>query len=629
MTALSHRSPRPFPAATALVAALASTLGLLAGCSDGLSVSAFQPPTATAVAHLSGNVHGGQQPISGATVQLYAAGTSGNASAATPLISKTVLTDANGDFNFTNDYSCAGDPMVYLVALGGNPSSGSSIDNTAIAQMAVLGDCDTLQANAAHIFINVNELTTVASVYALSGFLSTYDHVGYAANNRTGFANAVATFNALVSIGSGQPQSSSSAVTLPSATLISLANSVSACVNSSGPGSVECSNLLADTTPAHGTAPADEVAALANLAHNPTLGGTALFNLSPTNPPFSPGLTAAPADWTLPIRYTGGGLSLPNGIALDPTGNAWIANEGGNAVTEIATAALLSGPTAYTSTAIAGAQAIAADASGNLWLANTQANSVLELNGSGAVVNTLTTGISGPVALAFDLSGNLWVANFTGNSLAEFTPTGSPVSGSPFTNAALLAPTGLAVDTSNNIWVTSSVPGTVALFSNAGVFQNTFTDNILVAPGGLAIDPASSHLWIAATGIDGLSALSINAPAMSATALTNSPFAGGTLQQPLAVALDSTGTVWTLNTSTSGSLAAFDTSGNSLFSGAYLGSLNQPINLAVDASGNLWTTSAGDNSVTEFVGLAAPTVTPVTTNLINAAAHPTLGRVSR
>lgn len=593
---------------------------LLAGCSSGLSSSAFQSTTPhPAALGVHGTVHGGQSPISGATVQLYAAGTSGNASAATPLIASTVHTDAGGNFNITGTYSCAGDPLVYLVATGGNPGLSAGTNNTAITQMAALGDCNTLQANAATTFIVINEITTVASVYALAGFTTAYDHIGYASSNRAGFASAIAAQNAIVSISSGNAigSSSSTGITLPAAKLISLADSVSACVNSSAATSDACTTLLTAATPSGGSAPKDEIAALANLARNPALNVSTIYKLSPTTPPFSGGLTSAPADWTLSIQYAGGGLALPNGIAIDATGNAWVANEGGNAVTEIGTGAFLSGANGYTSSAIAGAQAIAADTSGNLWLANTQANNVLKLSSSGSVAATLTTGLNGPVALTPDLAGNIWVANYSGNSLAAFSSSGSPLSGSPFTNAALVAPTGLAVDASNNIWITSSQPGTVARFSSVGAFGNTFTDGFLVAPGGLAIDASSSRLWAAGTGINGLTGLSLNSAAGTASPLTNSPFTG--VPQPLAVAVDSASTVWTLSNATSGAIFAFDSNGNPLASSSNIGSLNQPVGLAVDASGNLWTTAAGDNSVTEFLGLASPTLTPIVNYLNNPA----------
>jgi len=509
--------------------------------------------------------------------------------------------------------------MVYLVALGGNPGLGDGVNNNAIAQMVALGDCNKLQANAATTFINMNEITTVSSVYALAGFTADYNHVGYASNNRTGFANAIAAMNAIVSIAGGNAITSTagSGIALPASKVVALADSVSACVNSSSPGSAGCSTLLTATTVPGSSAPTNEVAALANLAHHPALNVAAIYNLSPSTPPFSSSLTSAPADWTLPIQYTGGGLELPNGIAIDGSGNAWIANEGGNAVTEIGSGAFLSGSNGYVSSAIAGAQGVAVDASDNIWLANTEANNVLKLNSSGSITATLTSGVNGPVALTPDLNGNLWVANYSGNSLAEFTASGSPVSGSPFTNAALVAPIGLAVDASNNIWVSSSQTGDIALFTNAGVYQNSFSDGFLVAPGSLALDTNTNHLWAAGTGINGLSGLSVNAANHTATALSGSPFTS--VQQPLAVAIDSASTLWTLNNISGGSIAAFDSNGNPVSSTSGVGSLNQPVGVAVDGSGNLWVSSAGDNSVTEFLGLASPTLTPVVSYIASPA----------
>ena len=36
-----------------------------------------------------------------------------------------------------------------------------------------------------------------------------------------------------------------------------------------------------------------------------------------------------------------------------------------------------------------------------------------------------------------------------------------------------------------------------------------------------------------------------------------------------------------------------------------------PFSVAIDGAGNLWVTNFGNNSVTEFVGLAAPLKTPL------------------
>jgi hypothetical protein len=41
------------------------------------------------------------------------------------------------------------------------------------------------------------------------------------------------------------------------------------------------------------------------------------------------------------------------------------------------------------------------------------------------------------------------------------------------------------------------------------------------------------------------------------------------------------------------------------------GSLGTPVGVATDASGSVWTTNSGTNTVTKFIGLGAPTVTPL------------------
>jgi hypothetical protein len=107
----------------------------------------------------SGSVHGGQQPVVGATIQLYTVGTTADGSAATPLLTSTVTSDSTGSFTITGLYSCTGATQVYIVATGGNP--GLSTTNPNIALMAALGSCSALTPST---FININELTTVADV---------------------------------------------------------------------------------------------------------------------------------------------------------------------------------------------------------------------------------------------------------------------------------------------------------------------------------------------------------------------------------------------------------------------------------------------------------------------------------
>ncbi len=613
---------------TAAVSALAlSSLALvLTGCGTGLSGADATGGSGSAPVGktIHGRVHGGQNPVGYSTVQLYEIAAGSSTTAAIPLGTAT-LTDTGGNFNITGLYTCDTNGMVYLLSYGGNPGlpGGNTVNNTAITLTAGLGSCATLQANAATTFINVNEVTTVATAYALAGYMSTYANAGYPGyassypHSLTSLTNAFNTENILVSTNAGTANTSVTGMTLPSDFINALADLMSACINSAGPTSTACSGIFAAATPSGGTAPTDVMTALLNIAHNPTLPiGAAYINYAPTVPPFSTALVNLPNDMTMPIIYSGNGITVPYSVAIDASGDAWIANEGGNDVTEITpTGTFPSGSTGYTSTSIVGPQSIAIDNSGNIWLANTGANNVLKLNAStGAVAGTITAGISGPVALAVDASTTpkLWVSNFDSSSIAAFTiSTSAAVSGSPFSNTALTNPTGISIDGSNNILVSNSYNGGIAAFTNAGVFKNAYTDGLSIAPGGIAVDIASTkNIYTASTGINAVDQYS------SAFAATTTPFSGGALTMPLGIAVDGGGTVWTVNGTSSATLSAFTSTGTSLFSTTGVGSLNIPVSVAIDGAGNLWTTDAGDNTVTEFVGLATPTITPMVANFI-------------
>ena len=106
---------------------------VLAGCGGTYSAPSVSAPAAGV--KLSGSVHGGQQPIIGAHVYLYAANTTGYGQPSISLLDPTatrlsdsigayVTTDDQGAFTITNDYSCTPNTQVYIYALGGNPGAG-------------------------------------------------------------------------------------------------------------------------------------------------------------------------------------------------------------------------------------------------------------------------------------------------------------------------------------------------------------------------------------------------------------------------------------------------------------------------------------------------------------------------
>jgi hypothetical protein len=429
-----------------LSAVLLASLAL-AGCSVAPS-TAFAPAQGRA---LQGRVFGGQQPVAFATVQLYAAGSSGYGSASTALITATsagsaypVTTNASGIFNITGDFTCPtpSSTPVYLVVTGGYPTSQP---NPNLALMAALGPCSGLPSIP---FVNVNEITTVASVWALSPFMTAIDHVGTSSTNALGLSNAFAAVNKMVNIATGTVSGPAlpAGATLPTDELNGLGDILAACVNSSGGSDNDgsnCGTLFHNAKPGS-TAPTDTVTAAMNIAQNPSLNVTPLFNLiASAGSVFVTNLTL-PNAWTIAINYTGGGLNKPSGIANDSNGNVWLPNAGNNSVTELSsTGAAQSGSSGYTAGPMNAPAAIAIDTSGNAWVANSGNASITKLNSTGTTGTIYNgNGLSMPNSIAFDKAGDIWVVN--AGSVSAFTSSGGAIGN--FNGGAISAPVSIAID---------------------------------------------------------------------------------------------------------------------------------------------------------------------------------------
>jgi sugar lactone lactonase YvrE len=244
---------------------------------------------------------------------------------------------------------------------------------------------------------------------------------------------------------------------------------------------------------------------------------------------FAPGSTGNVAP-TSTVSGAGTTLNTPSAMAMDSSGNVWVANSTANTLVEFTQAQLATGgapaPT-VTLTATAGSldvpQALAFDRSGDLWVANATNSSVVEftpsqLAASGAPVPkvTITTdgvvpaSISAPASLAVDGSGNLWIGNGGNNTIVSLTPaqlsaTGTPTPAVTLTSTAITAPDSLAFDRSGNLWLgNNSIPGNVVAFtptqlaaSGAPVPKIILSSNTtnLDGPHGLTFD-RFGNLWV-------------------------------------------------------------------------------------------------------------------------------------
>jgi streptogramin lyase len=432
-----------------LAACATLAMAVMTGCGVGVISEALKPATTTATTgSLQGVVMGGQQPVAGVTVQLYQAGTTGYGSAATPL-GPPVQTNAGGNFNLPG-YTCAPGSQVYLVGTGGMPTS--VLTNNNLAMMTGLGTCGGTYLAG---FINVNELTTVATAWALAPFMTGIANVGTSSTNGAGLADAFAAINQIVTTANGTLPGPTlpSGATLPLAKINTLGEILLQCVNSGGGTAGDsslCGKLFNLAPNAAGTVfPTDTITAAMNIAQSPQRSVAAINSLRTGTPQFVPVLdvNAPPNDWTIAITYTGGGLNAPTSIAADAAGAVWVTNSGNASVTKLDnTGAAVSGVNGFTAGGFSAPSAIAIDSSGNAWVASSGNNTVTELNPTGTTGTVYHgNGLNSPASVAIDGSGDVWVSNSGSNAVSAFTSSGGVLAGSPFTGAGATAPVSIAV----------------------------------------------------------------------------------------------------------------------------------------------------------------------------------------
>jgi hypothetical protein len=366
-----------------LLALLASGAIFTAGCNNMATTASSSNPFSSP-ATLSGTIHGGNQPVIGATVTLWFAGQGGPA-----IKAATTTSDSLGSFSFnrgtagdgtTPNYACpasGGSPLVYVTSLGGNTQNNGvgAQTNTAAAFIALYGDCSLISSSN---FVYMSEVTTVATMAAVQQFFNPAIDINGNADTlvadgtgqqRLIMLNLPNTVNVLVNAATGLANPSlsipaatngsiASSVTLtatPEAAKIdTIANIISTCVNGATSADPNCASLFSAAAPPTPNLTAlnpgsfatatDTLQALFYIFTNPTNGNstnmTTLFGLQPgVGAPYQPILSAQPTDWTIGVSYaststcsTGNFISSPADINIDSQDNVWFGNAqtGGN-----------------------------------------------------------------------------------------------------------------------------------------------------------------------------------------------------------------------------------------------------------------------------------------------------------
>jgi streptogramin lyase len=552
--------------------------------------------------------------VSGASLELYAAGNSGNGSTPAALLATALTTVTDGTFSVPSGYTCpSAQTPVYLIAKGGQPASAASA-NSSLWLITAVGPCGSIAAGSSFV---VNEVTTAASVWALASFMSSGGNVGASCTNATGLDNAFLTANNLANPATGASPGTGipSTLAVPTSKLNTLANALASCAASAGDSA--CSLLF--NAAAGKSIPGNTLDAALDIARAPANNAATIYTLAAGSAVFSPSLTAAPPDWMLHNTVSGGGIDTPASVGVAASGNVWVSSYF-NAVSEFSPSGAAVFPAGITGSGINESYGMALDVQGNVWIANEQTNlnsgsgDVTELNSSG---QTLATGITGgginfPLGVAADTNGNMWFADYGDSKVTLLSSSGSAISSSAGWGGTSLAfPVALAVDSSHNAWVANQgglLPITKISADGSQVTNYNCDCN---GASGVATDQ-SGNVWIA--NYYGNSISEVN----TCGTLEIDAATGGGVLRPQGIAVDGAGTVWVANFQ-GNSLSELGGS-SSAAPGTFLSptsgfgtdaSLLDPYGLAIDASGNLWVSNAGKNTLTQFIGVAAPVKTPL------------------
>lgn len=593
---------------------------------------------------VNGRVHGGQQAVVGAQIQLYVAGNTGNGSAASPLLNTTVVSGTDGAFSITGDYSCpSSTSQVYLVATQGNPGLGASGNNPALAMMAALGNCGNLSPTQ---FIWINEVTTVAAAWALAPFSADIAHIGSSSTNYSGgLANAFLNAQLIADTSTGNVATLPSNLTTEPGKIYALADAVAACINSDGSATSPCNTLFTAATPSGGTAPTNTWDAVMDIVKNPGNNVGAVFQAIGSTPPFATSLTAAPNDWTLSLTVTGGGVSSPESLAVDGQGNVWVADFNGAVSAFNPQGAALSG-SPFGNTSILGEDfGLAIDPSDNVWVTveeiprhGSSRGSVVQLLGvsSGGSIGTATVfsdnSINFPYAVAADSNGNIFIANNTvvvgsGGANAVMlnpsTSTYTQLAG----NGMVQGATALVPDAAHGVWITSGTDYSVTHINSDGSLASVVD---CCGPASAVALDNSGKVWMANSidtsdnPDDDTDSGSVALLGADGSIIQDFITSGG-ITNPSGIVLDAARNVWISNlhsdnppptseTISELSGAASSTPGTPISPSTGYGldaNLLLPYGLAVDPGGNIWVSNHGGNNLVMFFGLAAPTKTPM------------------
>ncbi len=279
--------------------------------------------TFTIATSISGTVNTGTTPLTSASVQLWAAGSSG-AGGQQRSVRPSQRTQPRERLPCPYDCSTLTAPgdQMYLVATGSHSEvvlmSGARFVRRSLRQQQLHRQTRPRPWHRS---------TRSSSSWERTARLAQRPATPAASATQVS-TNAFKTVNNLVDLSAGTvrdhtPDYSTNLAgdpnilnnsTVPQARINTLANALNACT-SNGNG---CSDLFSAATPGSGTVPGNTLAAILNIAQNPGNKPGDVLTVANGSMAFAPALPSSttPTDWTLALTFTGGGLGFTPGFQL-------------------------------------------------------------------------------------------------------------------------------------------------------------------------------------------------------------------------------------------------------------------------------------------------------------------------
>jgi len=307
--------------------------------------------------------------------------------------------------------------------------------------------------------------------------------------------------------------------------------------------------------------------------------------------------TAISGTATVTLAATAALFRSPLAVSVDSSGNVYVADASNDMIRKIAPGGVVStlagtgqwgsnnGPGVGASFGYP--EGIALDNSGNIYVADYQGNMIRKITPDGVVSTLAGTGVAGsangpgasatfnsPTSLAVDSSGNVYVADNGNNLIRRITPGGvvstyagtgaAGATNGPAATATFYWPFGVAVDSAGNVYVSAIFDELIRKITPAGVVstlagtQYSGSNNgpgssaTFYSPADLALDN-SGNIYVADYNNNMIRKITSGGVVSTlagtgATGSANGPAASATFNQPNGVAVDSAGNVYVADT---------------------------------------------------------------------------------